>query len=161
MANQKKNARLERLKQLKLEELALKEQNKIEEDFITGGFKNINDPEAKVPNKEKYPHPEATVIHDISGIIFDTTLFTEDELENLFFEIQSAIYQIKFTTKGNLSEEKAEECNSMLETLISLRTNLSSYYNSMAKVMRNDQNNKGKKKDGRKIGGIGVSRQMF
>ena len=49
----------------------------------------------------------------------------------------------------------------MLESLLNLKTNLSGYYNSMARVMRNDNGNKGKKKDGRKIGGIGISRGMF
>ena len=101
MANQKANARLQRLKELEIERMALKEQGRIEEDFTSGDFKNIKDPESEVKNVDKYPHPEATVIHKQSGVIFDTSLFEEDELENFFFELQSAIYQIKYTTKGS------------------------------------------------------------
>ena len=159
MARRENKDRQRELDQIRAREASLRREMMIDEDFTTGKFTNIMDPNVVLKNKDRYPNPETTVIHEDSGVVFDISCFTPKEVEGFFFNIESMLYQIKYVTKGKLDDKKEEEVVNMLEQCEALKSNLVPYYNSMVKVMGKKNNNN--KNTSRKIGGIGINSGMF
>lgn len=158
MANNNMTETQRKLKENEAERLKLVRTSHIECDHTSGDrIIPVSDYNGVIRNRDQYT--PTTVIHPECGAIFETAVFTPQEVEKAFFTIESMCHQIKLLTGANMDASKKKEISNCMENLDALHNNLGPYYNSMVKALSKTDNKQ--KRQERQVGGFGVTSGMF
>lgn len=154
-----KRSVVEELRARERDVAALKRQRALECDHTSkGGVVPISQYKGFIRDANKYP--ATTVIHPDCGAIFDSEAFTKEKVFNAVFTLESMCHQIKLLTGANMKDKNREDLEMQQEYIEYLNNSLVPYYNSMVDALSSSNKNQQRRSE-RKIGGMGISSNLF
>lgn len=146
-----------RAKERELRQLTAKKQKRCWHNHISGA-RVIPIGQSDMADNKKARYSDTTYICDNCGTIFETTPFTQKEVRNMFFNLNSMLAQIQMLTGAKLTESELEELDDAFDKVEWLDSLMGTFYNDMIQQLSKDGRGKPKKSS---KGGIGINSGMM
>lgn len=125
----------------------------------TSGAHLIPISESRLPEREKAKYTDTTYVCDNCGDIIETQIYTEEEVNKIFFSLHSMLGQIQLIAAAKFDERKKDELEAAFDKADYLEGLIGNFYNGMVKELSKGNKGGGKKKTSK--GGIGVTSGMM